>query len=205
MAASNYLVDIKLHLYILSTSSIQFIFVSYAANFKTFLYISLQECQCYPWNFPKPIGFGAELPMCTFYGNECFFKKFQNDSYMTSQCDCLPACNSITYKYQIDKIRKFTSDEIYQYCQVSHPHHEYVKYTEKNYRGLKNIGDPNLANDFLYLYEKTRCKQYLKAEYAIIKVRLEGSSYLRRVQSVRYKTFDKISIVGGTLGLFSGT
>ena len=163
---------------------------------------SLQECQCYPWNFPEPVG--KNKPICTFYGNECFYKKFQNTTYLTSQCDCLPGCDSINYKYQIDTIRKITEKEAEKFCIDRTPHHEYVRHTEKAYRELKNIDDPELAYDSLYEYEQKRCQNYLREEFAFITIRLEGSSYLRRVQSLNYKFFDKISIVGGTLGLFSG-
>ena len=123
---------------------------------------------------------------------------------MTSQCDCLPGCNSINYKYQIDTIRKITEKEAVKFCGDTMPHHEYVRHTEKDYRQLKNIDDPTLAYDSLSQYEQKRCQSYLREEFALIKIRLEGSSYLRRVQSLNYKFFDKISIVGGTLGLFSG-
>ena len=123
---------------------------------------------------------------------------------MASQCNCLPGCNSINYKYQIDTIRKITEKEAVQFCEDTMPHHEYVRHTEKAYRGLKNIDDPNLAYETKSEYEKKRCQRYLREEFALIKIRLEGSSYLRRVQSLNYKFFDKISIVGGTLGLFSG-
>ena len=123
---------------------------------------------------------------------------------MTSQCDCLPGCNSIKYKYQIDTIRKITEKEAVQFCKDKMPHHEYVRHTEKSYRGLKNIDDPALAYDTTFEYEKKRCQDYLKQDFALIKIRLEGSSYLRRVRSLKYKFFDKMFIVEGTLAFFSG-
>ena len=48
-----------------------------------------------------------------------------------------------------------------------------------------------------------RCRHYVQNEFARIKIRI-SSSYLKRVQSLKYSDTDKFSIVGGTLGLFTG-
>ena len=48
------------------------------------------------------------------------------------------------------------------------------------------------------------CMNYVQHEYARVKIKIQDSSYLRRVQSLKYSDADKFAIIGGTLGLFTG-
>ena len=48
------------------------------------------------------------------------------------------------------------------------------------------------------------CRSYLKHEYAHVTIRIDGTTYLKRVKSLKYTETDKFAVVGGTLGLFSG-
>ena len=48
------------------------------------------------------------------------------------------------------------------------------------------------------------CKQYIKNEYAHVRVRIDGSSFMRHSAGLTYSTSDKFALVGGTVGLFSG-
>ena len=57
-------------------------------------------------------------------------------------------------------------------------------------------------SEAVHIVEK--CRSYLKHEYAHVTIRIDGTTYLKRVKSLKYKESDKFAIVGGTLGLFSG-
>ena len=48
------------------------------------------------------------------------------------------------------------------------------------------------------------CQNYIRNDYARIKIRVDGSSYLKRLQSLKHGDADKFAIIGGTLGLFTG-
>ena len=48
------------------------------------------------------------------------------------------------------------------------------------------------------------CQNYIQNNYARIKIRVDGSSYLKRLQSLKHGDADKFAIIGGTLGLFTG-
>ena len=140
------------------------------------------------------------LPLCTFYGNECFYTKFHNQT-RKSECECFPQCNEVVYKYYIDRQRKFTSDEITDFCNVFTPHFHYIWHFE----------DPNF--DVLRLKNLTAhsqdhtinvCKKYISTQFARIHIRLDGTTHLRRLQSLKYSSGDKFAIIGGTFGLFTG-
>ena len=49
-----------------------------------------------------------------------------------------------------------------------------------------------------------QCISYIKNEYAHVRVRIDGSSFLRHGAGLAYSTSDKFALIGGTVGLFSG-
>ena len=70
---------------------------------------------------PKPSG--LTVPLCTYFGNECFRQKFTNTTQKLGFCDCLPGCNEISYKYIVDSVKKFTPDEVDSICGGWSPHY----------------------------------------------------------------------------------
>ena len=116
-------------------------------------------------------------------------------------CNCLPSCSEVKYKYVIDSSRKFSEVEVDQLCNTHRPHLLYVE------QGLQATFEISRIRNFsAELHEETRkvCKQYIQNEYALVTVRIEGSSFLRRTASLKYNMSDKVAVIGGTLGLFSG-
>ena len=101
----------------------------------------MAECQCFPWNFPKPVG--KQFPICTFYGNHCFNAKFRNSTYLTHQCKCLPGCNSIKYEYQIERIHKLTDKEVDEFCPWDSKH--FPKLHDR-YNLMHGYDDENVYN-----------------------------------------------------------
>ena len=97
------------------------------------------------WNFPKSVG--KQFPICTFYGNHCFNAKVRNLTYLTNQCKCLPGCNSIKYEYQIERIHKFTDNEVSEFCPGDtfnlpklHSHYDMIHgYNDKNVYKLMKL------------------------------------------------------------------
>ena len=163
------------------------------------LHYSLRECQCAPWNFPQPLQQG--FPLCTFYGNSCFKSKMGNLTYKTTSCSCLPSCNSIKYDFNIDLTRKITNEEIEEMCFWGRPHMQYILETEKSIFELKRITNMSKLRE---RHVKEMCRSYLRHEYAHVTIRIDGTTYLKRVKSLKYTETDKFAVVGGTLGLFSG-
>lgn len=164
------------------------------------LYIpSIEQCLCHPWNYPEPVD--KQIPLCTYFGNECFHSKFANSSHRLQNCNCLPGCNEVEYKYVIDSNRKFTDEEADKLCGPNKPHFNYIL------NGIfATFPFYQIKNNSLTQFEQVRsqCLNYIKNEYSRVTVRIGGSSFLRRVQSLSYTTSDKLGAIGGTLGLFSG-
>ena len=150
-----------------------------------------------------------DLPICTFYGNECFYTKFHNQTHK-SECQCLPACNEVVYKYYIDRQRKFTSEEISDFCPWDfEPHIQYIDHFEAPNFNISRLKNPTVTDNLRY-EEQLRdhnidvCKHYISTQFARIHIRLDGTTHLRRLQSLKYSSGDKVAIIGGTFGLFTG-
>ena len=158
------------------------------------LHYSLRECQCAPWDFPQPMEQG--FPLCTFYGNSCFKSKMANLTYKTTSCSCLPSCNSIKYDFNIDLTRKITDKEIKEMCRPGRPHRQYITEMEKSIFELKRITNMSKL-ERQHVGEK--CRSYLKHEYAHVTIRIDGTTYLKRVKSLKYTETDRFAVVGGQL------
>ena len=124
-----------------------------------------------------------------------------NGTYKIKSCKCLQGCSEVKYKFFIGSNRKFTEDEVEEICQDTKPHWIYV-YQEQEaiaeHKQMKNL--TALDNDVAI----ETCKQYIKNEYAHVRVRIDGSSFMRHSAGLTYSTSDKFALVGGTVGLFSG-
>ena len=128
-----------------------------------------------------------------------------NSSYRIRNCNCLQGCSEVNYKFFIASSRKFTHSEVEELCYhffaKQHPHYVYIRAEiEANFdiMVMKNLSatEKDLATE--------QCISYIKNEYAHVRVRIDGSSFLRHGAGLAYSTSDKLALIGGTVGLFSG-
>ena len=128
-----------------------------------------------------------------------------NSSYRIQNCNCLQGCSEVNYKFFIASSRKFTHSEVEELCYSwlakQHPHYLYI------WAEVEAISDhmvlKNLSVDMKDLVTE-KCISYIKNEYAHVRVRIDGSSFLRHGAGLAYSTSDKFALIGGTVGLFSG-
>ena len=113
----------------------------------------------------------------------------------------MPQCNEVVYKYYIDRQRKFTSEEIVDFCKQFTPHFEYIRHLEETNFNILRL--KNLTADIVD-HTINVCMQYVSTQFARIHIRLDGTTHLRRLQSLKYSSGDKFAIIGGTFGLFTG-
>ena len=132
----------------------------------TILLSSLKECMCHPWNYPKPVD--KDVPLCQYFGNDCFYSKFQNNTYKQQNCNCLPACNEVNYKYVIDSNRKFSREEIDELCVEGTPHYRNILQSETEHLELLKLSNLTF---YLPVHVQTVCKGYVKTQYARIRLK----------------------------------
>ena len=150
-----------------------------------------------------PKALGLDVPLCTYMGNECFRQKLANSTQKLESCSCLPSCSSVNYKIAIDSIKKFTASEVEAMCRMAlYPQPMYVYNTES--KPLIDIINMMNVTESEGSHSLKSCRDYVANGYARITVKVDGSSYLRRSQSIAMSFSDKLGVIGGTIGLFSG-
>lgn len=150
---------------------------------------------------PKPTG--LEVPMCTYMGNECFRQKYANTTHKLETCSCVPSCSNFNYKVVIDSVKKFTTSEVEAMCREPlYPQPMYVFNTESE--PLMDIINMMNVTETEGWHSKKSCRDYVANGYSRITIKIVGSSYLRRSQTIAMSFSDKLGVVGGTIGLFSG-
>ena len=88
-------------------------------------------------------------------------------------------------------------------CRTStYPHPMYVYNTEAEPL-IDIIKMMNVTEEASSLSTKS-CLDYVANGFSRITVKVVGSSYLRRSQSISMSFSDKLGVIGGTIGLFSG-
>ena len=125
------------------------------------------------------------------------------DKSHCSECLCLDPNPDWTTHFETKKITLQKPHELYEY--------EY---------GLKDNVTMELMRmqDFPDVYRKQKdhatinehyytmynCRHYIGNEFARVIIKMKGSSYLKRVQTLKYSEAEKFTMVGGTLGLLTG-
>ena len=176
---------------------------------KLFPHFSYSECKCIPWDMVRPDNFNPEL--CDSIGNLCFYSKMRNVTYQRNSCKCQPLCN----------VKKFTTTETISplettsKCKVGNNRNRFLlnfvfpripqsKIIETNIKDLK--GGVLIPPEYFYEqeYAKNVCPKKILENMAIIQVKVIDSSYVKMRQSLRTSFGEKIGVLGGTLGLFTG-
>ena len=81
------------------------------------------------------------------------------------------------------------------------PHFLYIRHLEETNFNILRL--KNLTADIVD-HTINVCMQYVSTQFARIHIRLDGTTHLRRLQSLKYSSGDKFAIIGGTFGLFTG-
>ena len=157
----------------------------------------------------RPDNFNPEL--CDSAGNLCFYKKMKNISYQRNSCKCQPLCN----------VKKFTTTETISPLDTSSKCNKYKdrsrflinfvqpripqsKMVETNIKEIKYgvLVPPKCFHEDEYL--KNFCPRKILENMAVIQIDVIDSSYVKMRQSLRTSFGEKIGVLGGTLGLFTG-
>ena len=182
---------------------------------KCALYCSVQECQCIPWDMPRPDE--SETRICDYAGNQCFHKKMKNITYQEESCRCVPRCDATHYSFHLEsQLPIAVKDE----CEIRARGFEYVfeklnldletyqaiknllQNTSLTYQDWKNIFDT--SNSFVLDLVERKCKEIFSKDIAIVQLKMEKDSYIKMKKSLKYNTTIKLGTIGGTIGLFTG-
>ena len=149
--------------------------------------------------------------LCTAEGNDCFWIKMANYTYMNDNCYCLPNCNTVKFPFNEKQLPIDVENEcmnsrkigynmiIYKAARTLLPHT--IIQDNIGYRNNYTIGN---WKDFKSVNYKEFCKTILRKDIALVHVQIDGQTFVKLKQSLRVTIADKFGSIGGTLGLFCG-
>ena len=154
-------------------------------------------CQCYPWYYPNNF---TEIPICDWLGASCFDQVMTNQTYY-KQCpeNCPIECQGVSNHI-------FTSHsplDLYNLCKEDIFGTEF----EKDDWSVEILYWNYLLGFTDTLQESTHqiCMEYLEKHVAFVTVETVSHEVLKTVKDRKVAFTDQMAMVGGTLGLFTGT
>ena len=201
-------------------------FAQYSQSGCTFECMAMHSkdiCQCVPWDMIRNND-SNNLPICNGMGSHCFYENMNDNAFKDESCHCLPECKSTQYA-TVKVVEPLTEN----YCKAriqdedSHIYsrlpivsllydqfYEYIKNTKPedwNHEYLHNTPRRNtiqrLTRSAAWFDDKM-CKDWVINDMAVVEIHIKSPAYLKMTQSARVTFSDKISAIGGTLGLFTG-
>ena len=182
---------------------------------------SKKVCQCIPWDMIRNND-SENVPICNGMGSHCFYENMNDNSFRDKSCYCLPDCHSIQYATVKDEIPlsadyckglfseysphitarlpivSLLYDQMYKYMESTRTedwnHYELHRYSRDRYNFKAGVR----------FFDETMCQDWVIKDLAIIEIQMTSPAYLKMTQSAKVTLSDKISSIGGTLGLFTG-
>ena len=173
---------------------------------------SYEFCRCLPWNMPRKDGIDYEL--CDYGGNDCFWSVMNNFTFMGQQCFCLPDCNAVKFSYvekqmpleletECASLNRGFQETVAKLKPINSNYAKALKFLPRYVASNTTINwKKNITNPMKYLVEL--CEEFHSQDISVIEVQMEGQTFKRYRQSLRVTMEDRLSNIGGTLGLCLG-
>ena len=177
---------------------------------------AVSVCKCTPWYYKNN---ATTLPICEMFGGYCFDKVMSTRKFY-KQCPdyhCFEDCNEMQLSWE----KSFQPINIEKICKGGSVLQEYLMKSAKQhfphdrYKRLTTGDKEKIAQQFIYLdntmkngnesdHYVTLCKDFVKKYVAIVTVETPTDEITKTLRDLKVTWMDKIGIIGGTLGLFTG-
>ena len=153
-----------------------------------------------------------DFELCDSGGNRCFWSVIENsveNGVMEKECFCLGDCEGVKYS-QSATLKPTKKDECNQDWVISslnriNLHYQKAMILSKILTPMKNVTDWDAVEDnLMQQHHQQLCENIKSNDQAVLKLRLEGPTFMTLKRSLRVTFADKLGSIGGTLGLFSG-
>ena len=164
--------------------------------------IATTHCKCLPWFLPNNF---TNLPLCDLFGGHCFNQILSDDKYY-KKCpeQCLDNCQDsdlliLQSFLPINEVDVCTENSlIYQHFE----HSLRQEFILKSYQTLVEGGSiPDIAEGFS---NGSLCRNYVLNYLSLVTVESPTSSLIMSKREKRITFYDKLSAIGGKLGLCVG-
>ena len=172
---------------------------------------AVTTCECMPWYYRN---YSTSIPICEMFGGHCF-NKIMSTRKFYKECskDCLEDCNGMQLSWE----QRFQPINIEKICVRGGVLHKYLLQSAKQHFSQDHYNRLTSGNkeQFIYLDKMMRsvsmsdhyvtlCKQFVEKHIAIISVEAPVDVITLTLRDLSVTWMDKIGILGGTLGLFTG-
>ena len=156
---------------------------------------ALAICKCLPWYYPNNF---TGTPMCDMFGGKCFDTIMADERhYQKCNGTCLEDCKGTTYVAlpSLEPIHTKEFCGLKQYVPIWD--HLYMQYSHINWFNHLTKGEP-LKGKIEW------CEEYVMKYISIVSIETPTDAVTKSGRVRRKSLDDKLSDVGGILGLFSG-
>ena len=175
---------------------------------------AVTDCKCTPWYYRNNI---TTVPICDMFGGYCFNKIMSTRKFYKRCPNCLEDCNGVQLSWE----KTFRPLNVEIICRRGSMLHEYLlkstkqHFSHDHYIRLTTGDKEKIAQQFIYLdntmkngnesdHYVTLCKDFVKKYVAIVTVETPTDEITKTLRDLKVTWMDKIGIIGGTLGLFTG-
>ena len=175
-----------------------------------------KKCKCTPWNFPTPPSLTSPI-ICDLYGTYCFNSQLTNPESIGNclEHQCLSDCSDVRFSIN-EKEAPINLDE---HCNIHHDGFELVhQKLSRNkemlhlplfyqYHKMTQLEAVNVTvlPDYRFDQIMEECREIMRHDIAIVKVRFESSKYIKAIKDRRLSFPDKLSSFGKNLNLLTGS
>ena len=170
---------------------------------------ALKVCQCIPWNFPNDY---KEYPMCDMFANKCFDLILSDETnYKKCHDRCLDDCSATAFTVFPTFVR-IDFEEICQtklfnqiFKKLLKRYDYYHHYDMIVHSRLKLVDRNTTVRGLNKMMDDTEfCHDYVRKYVSLVEVEASVNSVTKSLRKERVTFTDQLSMVGGTLGLFTG-
>ena len=174
-----------------------------------------KKCKCTPWNFPTPPSL-TNPTICDLYGTYCFKSQLTNPISIHNclEHQCLSDCSEVRFSIN-EKEVPINVDEHCEYSQYQHldgydlvfeklrlqkNHGNFpLFYQYHKMAQLEAVNSTADLPDTIYKQVVKECREIMRNDIAIVKVRFESSKYIKAIMDKRLSFPDKLSSFGKIL------
>ena len=172
--------------------------------------ISIQKCECIPWEFAYPI---QNVPECDIFGRTCFYNSIDTLAHnIKNDCpQCWPICGFTNYYKEVKEMKSLITDQY----NSGYYKNEYFNVFDNTCYGNKGICNYLLNNDTYFdhtwynytsalgLSSFVQRANYKFSDLIIVHLEYVSPEVPTKILDARMSLYDCIAALGGTFGIFT--
>lgn len=163
---------------------------------------AMSICNCIPWYYPNDFD---KWPICEMFGGFCF-DVIMTETIYYKKCPshCLVECKETAFSVYTS-ISPLNLDSVCHMGSFHHQHFEQAFSKHFAFYSYKSLFESGSLQDLeKRLANGSFCQEYVQNYVTYVSVQSPTTGVIRSEDDQRVSFYDKLGIVGGTMGLFLG-